>query len=509
MSAKKEFGDFQTPPSLALRVAALLAETTPRFSTVIEPTCGVGALLAAAAERFGESPTYWGFDVNPSYVDEAKRALNRVGRPKVNVQHRDFYATDWRQFLSEQIGRILVIGNPPWITNAGMSVINGRNLPEKINSQGHRGLDAMTGKANFDISEWMVNRMADVLDGRDATLAMLVKTVVARKVLRHAWTDRMRIVESQIFQIDAMTHFGAAVDASLLMMKFGRSAGSPMAAIYAQLSTALPPIATLGFADGEVVPDLAAFEASRHLAGAGPVKWRSGIKHDCAAVMELQREGEKFRNRLGEAVEVEPDYLFPMLKTSEVANGKSGRCTRYMLVPQRRLGDDTAEIERHAPRTWRYLCSHQEAFARRGSSIYRGKPTFSVFGVGEYSFTPWKVAISGMYKTLHFAKVGPCGGKPVVFDDVTNFIPCDSENAADLLLELLGTSPARAFFQGRIFWDAKRPITVELLNRLNLLELAKESGRAAAFSASFPSVATPKRSARRTDPVCADTPTLW
>ncbi len=78
----------------------------------------------------------------------------------------------------------------------------------------------MTGKANFDISEWMLNRMVDALDGRDATLAMLVKTVVARKVLRHAWAESMRIVESQVFQIDAMTHFGAAVDASLLVMKW-------------------------------------------------------------------------------------------------------------------------------------------------------------------------------------------------------------------------------------------------------------------------------------------------
>jgi hypothetical protein len=465
--------------------------------------------LEAAAERFGASPKYWGFDVNPSYVTQAKRALTRLGRPKVRIQQGDFYATDWKQFLSEQSGPILLIGNPPWITNAGMAVINGRNLPEKINSQGHRGLDAITGKANFDISEWMLNRMVEALDGRDATLAMLVKTVVARKVLRQGWAEGMRIVESQVFQIDAMTHFDAAVEASLLVMKFGQSVGPFKAPVYGQVSAALPPIAMLGFVDGEVVPDLAAFEASRHLSGAGPVKWRSGIKHDCAAVMELHREGDEFRNRLGELVEVEPDYLFPMLKTSEVANGKGCRRTRYMVVPQRQLGEDTAEIKRQAPRTWRYLSSHSEAFARRGSSIYVGKPAFSVFGVGDYTFAPWKVAISGMYKTLRFLKVGPRDGKPVVFDDVTNFLPCASEHAADLLVELLETPSASTFFRGRVFWDAKRPITVDLLNRLNLMELAKETGRAAEFSTHFPMVLQGKTRTRRQARVLDHSPTLW
>ena len=29
--------------------------------------------------------------------------------------------------------------------------------------------------------------------------------------------------------------------------------------------------------------------------------------------------------------------------------------------------------------------------------------TFSIFGIGDYSFKPYKVAISGLYKTFHFS----------------------------------------------------------------------------------------------------------
>lgn len=53
--------------------------------------------------------------------------------------------------------------------------------------------------------------------------------------------------------------------------------------------------------------------------------------------------------------------------------------------------------------------------------IYRGKPRFSVFGVGDYTFAPWKVAVSGFYQVPRFVKVGPMGGKPVVFDDTVSY----------------------------------------------------------------------------------------
>ena len=49
------------------------------------------------------------------------------------------------------------------------------------------------------------------------------------------------------------------------------------------------PASTLGFLDGHIVSDVAAFHRQRQLLG--PEKslsvWRSGIKHDCSKVMEL------------------------------------------------------------------------------------------------------------------------------------------------------------------------------------------------------------------------------
>ena len=150
--------------------------------------------------------------------------------------------------------------------------------------------------------------------------------------------------------------------------------------------------------------------------------------------------------------------------------------SRYMLVPQRLVGEDTSRIEHEAPRTWEYLQSHADRLDGRVSSIYRNRPRFSIFGVGPYSFAPWKVAISGFYKCLEFRCIGPFEGKPVVLDDTCYFLPCNIEHEARLLLELLNSEAARGFLRSFIFWDAKRPITAQLLATLDLETLASEAG---------------------------------
>lgn len=47
----------------------------------------------------------------------------------------------------------LILGNPPWTTNSKMGQIDGTNLPEKSNVDTLKGMDALTGKSNFDISK--------------------------------------------------------------------------------------------------------------------------------------------------------------------------------------------------------------------------------------------------------------------------------------------------------------------------------------------------------------------
>ena len=418
-----------------------------------------------------------GFEINPEYVGRARDLLRGSHAPAdAEVRRADFFRTDWDEVLRGLPGPTLVVGNPPWVTSADLTRLGSSNLPKKTNIHGHRGLDALTGKGNFDISEWMLLRALEWIEGREASLAILCKVAVVRRVLRRAWSHGHRVRNAEMRRFDAAKHFGASVDACLFLISGSPRRGDVECAVYDALEAAAPS-SRFGLRDGELVADLERYERWKHLAGRQRYRWRSGVKHDCSRVMELRRCGpDSYVNGFQEEVRLEPRFLFPMLKSSEVANGTVTEPTRWMLVTQSTIGDDTNRIESEAPRTWRYLCAHADRLDRRGSTIYRNRARFSVFGVGPYTFAPWRVAISGFYKKLDFRTVGSFEGKPIVLDDTCYFVPCGSKAEADCVRDLLRSEPAQELLGALTFWDSKRPITVGLLSRLDLFAVAQELG---------------------------------
>lgn len=112
----------------------------------------------------------------------------------------------------------------------------------------------------------------------------------------------------------------------------------------------------------------------------------------------------------------------------------------------------------------------------RKSSIYKNKAPYSIFGVGAYSFKDWKIAISGLYKQLRFSLIAPLDGKPVMFDDTVNFLSFETEEEAEFIFKLVTSNPSLEFLDSMIFWDEKRPITIDILRRLSLKAVARELG---------------------------------
>ncbi len=460
-----EFGDFQTPGGLARRVVGLLGDGA---RAVVEPTCGRGTLLVAALERFAGARGL-GLEIDGGYVAECRAALGAAGL-EAEVRQADFFAVNWDAELARLPDPLLVVGNPPWVTSAAQGATGGANLPARSAAHVGPGLDAVTGASNFDISEWMMHRLATALAGRRATLAMLCKSSVARRLMRRLWRDGASPA-AELFAIDAAADFGAAVSACLLVLDFARP-GELSCAHYPALDRAAA-LARFGLRGGELVGDLAVYDRWCHLIGDGP-RWRSGVKHDCAAVMELVADGDGWQNGLGDPVDLEPDVLFPLLKSSELAAGTAPR--RRLLLPQRATGDDPAALRERAPRAWRYLERHGDRLDARKSAVYRHRPRFCVFGVGAYSFAPYKVAVSGFYRPPRFRLVGPVGGRPVLLDDTCYFLSFEDEAAAARAVALLESAPARELLAALTFAGAKRPVTARLLSRLSLEALTREAG---------------------------------
>jgi hypothetical protein len=472
--SRREYGDFQTPETLANECVAKLRELGIEPKAIVEPTCGVGAFLAAAVCGLEPAERAFGLEVEPEYAARARARLSSVAH--VEVATADFFSFPWDEEIARLPKPILVVGNPPWVTSAELGTLGSANLPTKSPRPGHRGIESVTGKANFDISEWMIYRNLEWLTSPGDALAVLCKAAVARKVLANIWKHENRFGMAHMYLVDAKRHFNAAVDACLLVLRVGGTEGAASECqVFASLADDRP-ARTIGWRAGRLVSDAAAFDRNvEWLAAPGRVDWRSGIKHDAAAVMELRSTGEGLVNGLGQPVAIEGDLVYPMLKSSDVHRGDS-RAPRWMLVTQRAVGDATDWIRSDLPLTWGYLEQHRHLLDGRRSTIYARAPRFAIFGVGPYSFAPWKLAISALHKDLNFAVVGPRGGRPVVFDDAVNILAAPGEDTAAGLLRTIQSHEAMELLSALIFWDNKRPVSVEVLRLLDVWALGQRLG---------------------------------
>ncbi|MEM7156208.1 MAG: hypothetical protein AAF799_25365 [Myxococcota bacterium] len=92
-----------------------------------------------------------------------------------------------------------------------------------------------------------------------------------------------------------------------------------------------------------------------------------------------------------------------------------------------------------------------------------------VFGLGPYSFAPWKVAISGLYEKSEFSLIGlDESGRPMMLDDTCYFIGFEEEGAARRALEQLQSLPVQSLLRALLVPDEKRPVTKKVLDRIDL-----------------------------------------
>ncbi|MEG4030778.1 MULTISPECIES: class I SAM-dependent methyltransferase [unclassified Microcoleus] len=420
---KLEYGDFQTPLELAEMVCRKLIQLDVNPKVIIEPTCGIGNFIKAAANSFPSASKIIGVEINQSYLTEIRLNKQLLQDEKCEIFHGNFFQFDWESLVNQYTDRLLILGNFPWVTNSQQGTISSDNLPKKNNFQKHGGLDALTGKSNFDISEWMLIQTVQWLQNRDADLAMLCKTSTARKLLSYIHSKKLNLTSCATYTIDAKKYFGANVDACLLYCKFDLSSQNYFCHVFSSLQSSDGH--RIGYHNNLLVKDIDSFNKLSNLYAVNSgTKWRSGVKHDCSGVMEFRKIDNLFVNGFGEAVDLEETYLFPLFKGSDVAQNRINATDRYILVTQKFMGESTENIKTIAPKTGIYLEKCGKYLDNRKSKIYQNNPRFSVFGVGDYSFQPWKIAICGLYKKLDFRLIGEIGNKPAIFDDTvyTNFL---------------------------------------------------------------------------------------
>lgn len=113
------------------------------------------------------------------------------------------------------------------------------------------------------------------------------------------------------------------------------------------------------------------------------------------------------------------------------------------------------------------MSSQKKFFDKRKSSIYKDKPDFSIFGIGDYSFAKYKIAISGLYKSTHFTLVSPEDSKTIMLDDTCYFIGFDKIKMAQIAHLLVNSDLVQKFLKSIIFSDSKRSINKDTLMRID------------------------------------------
>jgi SAM-dependent methyltransferase len=477
-SKRRDYGDFQTPPALVVEILDALERSGGRPDRVLEPTCGRGHFIAELLDRPGPPREVLGLEIQPEHAEVARSLASPHHPTRLVVETADLFRVDLARDLDWRTdGPMLVVGNLPWVTASALGASGGVNGPSRSNVKGLRGIDARTGESNFDISEAIWLKLIRELSRESPTIALLCKSAVARAVLRAIHPAALPITRAAIWKVDAPRWFRASVDACLLRVELGTGPRATEAAVFERLSD-IEPATTLGLEGRDLISDPEAYRVVAFADGECPLAWRQGLKHDASPVMELTRlESGSLVNKLGEVVDVEEEFVFPLLKGSDLGGAPADRPRRSVIVTQRRLGEDTRDLERRAPRLWDYLVAHSETFERRKSSIYRGRPPFCLFGVGDYSFAPFKVAISGLHKSPRFRLAGPVDGRPTMLDDTSYFLPCRTLEQASLLVDLLNGPAALGLIRALAFEGAKRPVTKALLQRLDLKALLADAGR--------------------------------
>jgi methylase of polypeptide subunit release factors len=467
----KGLGDFQTPPELVREILERPELRATEWARVLEPTCGEGTFIEGVAQEIGPREIV-GIDIQRRHVEEARRRTKRLRSTDVRVLERDIFAMNLGEDISwKGGGPLLVIGNPPWVTNAALGTLGSDNRPERSNIKRLPGLAAMTGDSNFDIAEYIFLKLLVELRSQSPTFALLCKSIVARNVLKYAADIHLPVEGSSLFRIDSRRWFNASADACLFIVTLRPGRQTFESKVYASLN-ATEADSTMGVVGGELVSNVAGFIAARAFHGLSPIEWRQGVKHDAASVMELEISASgHLRAKGGDEAVVDSEYVYPLLKSTDLFHGRTAETGRRVIVTQRTLGEDTGPLAQRAPDLWRYLNKHRDVFDARKSSIYRERPPFSMFGVGDYAFAPYKVAISGLHKIPRFRLIGPIQGRPAVLDDTCYLLPFESATEAAIVAGLLTSEQSLTLLDAMTFWDSKRPITKRVLRRVDLTAL--------------------------------------
>lgn len=478
-SDRREYGDFQTPNVLTDKICSFLKNDELNPDIIIEPTFGKGSFILSSLKAFKSIKFIFGIEIYEKYVWESKLRLLEYFldnpesvKPEIYLYYQDIFTFDFNKIKQKIDGQVLIIGNPPWVTNSELSSLNSANIPRKSNQKNHKGIDAITGKGNFDIGEFISLLMLKNFGKINGGMAFLIKNSVIKNLVQDLHKFNFNIANIKSFTIDTNKYFGASVVSSLFTCNLNQTDENIICENY-NFANSQSLKNKFGWYNDKFIYDLDKYVNNYEYDGHSFFEWRQGVKHDSSKIFELLKVNGKYRNGYEEEFELEDDIIFRLLKSSDLKNNFLSDSRKYVIITQHFIGEDTYYIRDNYPKLHKYLTQYEIQINKRKSSIYKNKPKFSIFGIGDYSFKPYKIAISGLYKKPYFSLVFPDEkNKPIMLDDTCYFLSFDSPEDAILTWSILSNEKVFSLLSSISFIDSKRPYTKDILMRIDIEKLS-------------------------------------
>lgn len=224
---------------------------------------------------------------------------SRQNYPDIYIYNADFFTFDFTPITTKckQKGwNTAIIGNPPWVTNSQQGKNDSKNIPTKSNIYRLRGIDAISGKSNFDISEYITLELLKLSNLINDGISFLLKNSVIRNIVIKQHSENLHIGNIEQRLIDALTEFNVAVDASCFSAQFNCEPTSTCHIIDFYTNSY---IREYGWVNDSFVADIKLYRNFAKYDNASAHIWRSGVKHDCASVLELTLSDGTYTNGLG------------------------------------------------------------------------------------------------------------------------------------------------------------------------------------------------------------------
>ncbi len=215
--------------------------------------------------------------------------------------------------------------------------------------------------------------------------------------------------------------------------------------------------------------------------GANGVYWLEIVETLEPGLVRVKSSPEKSKKEIPqrEAV-IESDLVFPLVCWKDVQQWRCMNRGRAILIaqnPQTRAGWDRQTMVQKYPKTLEYLLYFQDILERRAAQIrYQNRSEFySMYNVGEYTFSPWKTVWRRMDSRIRAVAVGPrplfdLFPRPVFPQETCCFIPTTSPDEAYYLAGVLNSSEANQRAQGSCVAGSKGFGSPRILSFIPLLQ---------------------------------------